>query len=63
MQQVKTNREDMIAKLIEFNLDLAQNSTEWNDTFIYDALRYGLKGFEQMTDAELSQAVKECAYD
>lgn len=47
------NREATIKKLIEFNLELARNSTEWNDQFIYDVLRHGFKGFENMTDEEL----------
>ena len=49
----KAQREKLIFDLIEFNLGLAQSNTEWNDEFIYDALRYGVKGFESMTDDEL----------
>ena len=48
---------------LQASLDLAQNDTEWNDTFIHDTLRYGFKGFEQMTDAELSEALEEIDYE
>ena len=63
MKLSKAKRESSIKKLIEFNLDLAQNDTEWNDTFIHDTLRYGFKGFEQMTDSELSEALEDIDYE
>lgn len=56
-------REEMIKELIEFNLELARNSTEWNDQFIYDALRYGLEGFEKMTDAQLETELSQSQYN
>lgn len=58
----KAQREKIIFDLIEFNLGLAQNDTEWNDGFIYDALRYGCKGFEEMTDDELLEEQQRSVY-
>lgn len=55
-------RETTIKKLIEFNLELSHSSSEWAEGFIYDALRYGLKGFEQMTDAELAKELTKSQY-
>jgi hypothetical protein len=56
------NREETIHKLIEFNLEISHSSSEWAEGFIHDALRYGLKGFEQMTDAELAKELSESQY-
>lgn len=46
-------KENLINQLLELNLDLCANSTEVNDSVIYDLLRYGFKGFENMTVTEL----------
>lgn len=46
-------KENLINQLLEINLDLCANSTEVNDGVIYDLLRYGFKGFENMTVTEL----------
>lgn len=46
-------KENLINQLLELNLDLCANSTEVNDGVIYDLLRYGFKGFENMTVTEL----------
>lgn len=46
-------KENLINQLLKINLDLCVNSTEVNDGLIYDLLRYGFKGFENMTVTEL----------
>ena len=46
-------KENLINELLKINLDLCANSTEVNDGVIYDLLRYGFKGFENMTITEL----------
>jgi len=48
-------KEQAIKKLLELNLDLCANSTEVNDGLIYDLLRYGFKGFENMELSELNE--------
>ncbi len=48
-----SKKESLIKKIIEVNLSLCQNSLEVNDGVIYDLLRYGYKGLENMTIAEL----------
>jgi hypothetical protein len=47
------NKEQLITKLLDINLDLCQNDTSVNDGVIYDLLRYGFKGFDNMTVEEL----------
>jgi hypothetical protein len=47
------NKEQLIDKLLDINLDLCQNDTSVNDGMIYDLLRYGFKGFDKMTVEEL----------
>ena len=46
-------KEKLINQLLELNLDLCANSTEVSDGLIYDLLRYGFKGFENMSVNEL----------
>jgi hypothetical protein len=48
-------KEQAIKKLLEINLDLCANSTEVNDGLLYDLLRYGFKGFENMELSELNE--------
>ena len=48
-------KEQAIKKLLEINLDLCANSTEVNDGLLYDLLRYGFKGFENMEISELNE--------
>jgi hypothetical protein len=48
-------KEQAIKQLLELNLDLCANSTEVNDGLIYDLLRYGFKGFENMELSELNE--------
>jgi hypothetical protein len=48
-------KEQAIKKLLELNLDLCANSTEVNDGLLYDLLRYGFKGFENMEISELNE--------
>ena len=47
-------KKNLIKKLIDLNLDLCANSTEVNDGVIHDLLRYGFKGFENMSESELN---------
>ena len=46
------NREQMIEKLIEYRLDCW---FEWKPYEIADLFRGGLKGYDEMTDQELSE--------
>lgn len=48
-------KDTLINKLIEIDLSICQNSIEDNDQFIYDLLRYGFKGYENMTIDELNK--------
>lgn len=48
------NKEKLISKLLELNLSLCANSTEVCDGVLYDLLRYGFKGFENMSESELN---------
>lgn len=47
------NKETLINELLKINLDLCANSTEVCDGLIYDLLRYGFKGFDNMSETEL----------
>jgi hypothetical protein len=58
-----TDREELINKLVEYNLDLCQNDTSFNDGLIWDLLMYGFKGFEKMDEAELLAELKHCDFD
>jgi hypothetical protein len=58
-----TDREELIHKLVEYNLDLCQSDTSFNDGLIWDLLMYGFKGFEKMTEAELLAELKHCDFD
>lgn len=58
-----TDREELINKLVEYNLDLCQNDTSFNDGLIMDLLMYGFKGFEKMDEAELLAELKHCDFD
>ena len=52
------NKEKLIAKLLAINLDLCQNDTEVNDGLIHDLLRYGFKGFDNMSIKELKDELE-----
>jgi hypothetical protein len=58
-----TDREELINKLVEYNLDLCQSDTSFNDGLLWDLLMYGTKGFKNMTEAELLAELKHCDFD
>ena len=58
-----TDREELINKLVEYNLELCQTDTSFNDGLIWDLLMYGFKGFEKMDEAELLAELKHCDFD
>ena len=51
-------REQLINEIIELQLELCQRSVEYNDGFIYEVMRYGHTGLENMTDAKLTDELK-----
>mgnify|MGYP003657280427 CR=1 FL=1 len=53
------NNDKLINKLIDINLDLCYNDSAFNDEFIHDLLRYGFKGFENMTPSELAAELEQ----
>jgi len=48
------NRTELIQKILNANLNLCQNNTEFNDSMLFDLLMYGFKGLEKMTIEELN---------
>jgi hypothetical protein len=58
-----TDREELINKLVEYNLDLCQSDTSFNDGLLWDLLMYGTKGFKNMDEAELLAELKHCDFD
>ena len=48
------NRTELIQKILNENLNLCQNNTEFNDSMLFDLLMYGFKGLEKMTIEELN---------
>ena len=48
------DRTEFIQKILNKNLDLCQNNTEFNDSMLFDLLMYGFKGLEKMTIEELN---------
>jgi hypothetical protein len=44
----------LIQKILNENLNLCQNNTEFNDSMLFDLLMYGFKGLEKMTIEELN---------
>jgi hypothetical protein len=48
------SNEKLINKLIDLNMELCYSDSAFNDEFIHDLLRYGFKGFENMTPSELA---------
>lgn len=53
-----TRREKTIQKLIKLNLELCYNDSSVNDGMLHDLLVYGFKGFDNMTESELSKELK-----
>lgn len=51
--EYKMTREQMIEAILEYNIELCQDNSVFNDEFIYDLLSYGHKGLENMTLDEL----------
>jgi hypothetical protein len=58
-----TDREELINKLVEYNLDLCQSDTSFNDGLLWDLLMYGTKGFKNMDEAELLAELIHCDFD
>jgi hypothetical protein len=58
-----TDRDELISKLVEYNLELCQTDTSFNDGLIWDLLMYGFKGFKNMDEAELLAELKHCDFD
>ena len=52
-------KENLIKKILDFNLELCQSNTEVNDSFIANLLLYGFKGLEKMTMEELEQELNK----
>ena len=53
-------REQMIEAILEYNIELCQDNSVFNDEFIHDLLSYGCKGLEHMTLDELETELKQC---
>lgn len=49
----------MVKNLIDLNLEYAQGSTEASDSLIYTLLENGFKGFNNMTNDELINELKQ----
>ena len=52
------NREQLINEIIETQLELCQRSVEYNDGFIYEVMRYGSIGLENMIKGRLIDELK-----
>jgi hypothetical protein len=50
-----TDKDRLIARLLDLNLELCQNDTSFNDQFVFDLLTYGFKGYNNMTFEELTE--------
>lgn len=55
MEKIKISRDDMISHLVGSTFDHIQQIPETLDHY----LKYGFKGFEQYTDAELIQEYRD----
>jgi hypothetical protein len=53
------NNDKLINELIDINLELCYNDSTFNDQFLHDLLRYGFKGFENMTPSELAAELEQ----
>jgi hypothetical protein len=58
-----TDRDELIHKLVEYNLDLCQSDSTFSDGLLWDLLMYGTKGFKNMDEAELLAELKHCDFD
>ena len=56
------NRTELIQKILNENLNLCQNNTEFNDSMLYDLLMYGFKGLEKMTIEELNTELENLTW-
>lgn len=56
-------RDEMITQILEYNIELCQDNSVFNDEFIFDLLSYGHKGLENMTLDELETELKQCVVD
>ena len=57
------SRDEMMEAILEYNIELCQNDSSFNDQFVYDLLRFGHKGLEHMTIKELEAELKHCQYE
>lgn len=55
-------RNEMIEQILEYNIELCQDNSVFNDEFIHDLLSYGHKGLENMTLDELEAEAKQCEF-
>ena len=53
---MKTN-DQMIARLVELNMELCQSDVTFNDQMLYDLLVFGFKGFNNMSQEELIETL------
>lgn len=58
-----TEKDKLIARLIDLNMELCYNDSAFNDEFIFDLLTYGFKGYNNMTVEELTEELKHTEYD
>jgi hypothetical protein len=56
-------RDEMITQILEYNIELCQDNSVFNDDLIHDLLSYGCKGLEHMTLDELEAELKQCQYE
>lgn len=52
----------LIQKILNENLNLCQNNTEFNDSMLFDLLMYGFKGLEKMTIEELNTELENLSW-
>ena len=62
-QPCLADRDGLISKLVEYNLDLCQSDSTFADGLVWDLLMHGFKGFKNMEDAELMAELKHCDFD
>jgi hypothetical protein len=58
-----TDKDKLIKRLLDLNLELCYNDSAFNDEFIFDLLSYGFKGYENMTFEELTEELKHVDYE
>ena len=58
-----TDKDKLISRLIDLNMELCYNDSAFNDNFIFDLLTYGFKGYNHMTFEELTEELKHTEYE